>query len=88
MNFLEVWVMYAIFGITLFSAVFVWAVRARQFTDLDKGRYIALRTEDTERGDRPETPAKVDSLTLLFIVFIALALFLSAIWLGYMVGRT
>ena len=53
MTFMSVWLLYAIVGVALFAATFLWAVRTRQFSDLDRARYIALRAEaeDSDRGD-------------------------------------
>ena len=81
MTFLTVWIVYAICGSVIFSAVFVWAVRARQFSDLDRARYIALRTsDDIDPAGKP--PGRVDRWTLPVIVVIALAPLAIALWIG------
>jgi cbb3-type cytochrome oxidase maturation protein len=87
MTFLKVWVIYAVFGISLFSAVFVWAVRNRQFSDLERGRHIALRAEKIiETEDRDDAPGRVDRLTWLALALIAFALLGSGLWLGLRSG--
>lgn len=77
MIFLKVWIGYTIFGVSVFSAAFVWAVRARQFTDLGRAHHIALRSaEPIERAD-DRVPSRLDRYTVLFL-FLLLALVLAA----------
>ena len=81
MTFLEVWVAYAVVGVTVFSAVFVWAVRNRQFTDFDRARYIALRDQpEAERAS--ELHSRLDKYVLVGIVLITCAALLTAIVFG------
>ncbi len=47
MALLTMWILYAVFGVTVFSLLFLWAVRARQFSDQDRARYLPL--EDPEK---------------------------------------
>lgn len=84
MTFLEIWVIYAVFGISVFSVVFVWAVRARQFSDLDRGRHLALMAaRHIEKDGEPHgPPGRIDRLMWIALVAIACALFASAICLG------
>ncbi len=42
MNLAVFWILYAVVGIILFSAVFFWAARAGQFRDQDRARYLPL----------------------------------------------
>ena len=44
MSLIIAWTLYALLGIGLFSAFFLWAVRNRQFTDQDRARYLPLAT--------------------------------------------
>ena len=83
MTFLDVWIAYAIFGSAAFSAVFVWAVRSRQFTELDRQRYIALNAAELrERSDANRRPAGLDRYTWLALLLITFALMSAAVWLG------
>jgi len=74
-SLLAVWVVYAIIGCFIFTAVLLWAVRSRQFTDLDRQRYIALKAAalpETDGKDR--APGFLDRYTWLIIVLIFLGL--------------
>ena len=87
MSFVDVWIIYAIFGTTAFSIVFVWAVRSRQFTELDRQRYIALRAaEPVEAEQAGRTPARLDRFTPLGLAAVTLAVVAAGLWLG-LVGR-
>lgn len=59
MTFLDVWVGYTIVGVILFTAVFLWAARTGQFSNLDRGRYIPLKAAD--QIDEPESPSREPS---------------------------
>jgi cbb3-type cytochrome oxidase maturation protein len=48
MSLIVTWVLYALLGIGWFSAFFLWAVRARQFTDQERARYLPLTTLEEE----------------------------------------
>lgn len=88
MTFLDVWLGYAVFGTIVFSIIFVWAVRARQFSDLDRGRYIPLdgdRTTSSE--DEPcRRRSRVDLWGVALVVCIAGVLMLTAVVLGIRSG--
>ena len=89
MTFLDIWITYAIFGSAAFSAVFVWAVRSRQFTELDRQRYIALNSaEFRERPDANRRPSGLDRYTWLALLLITFALMSSAVYLGAGAHRT
>jgi nitrogen fixation-related uncharacterized protein len=84
---LKVWVGYAICGAIIYSAVFIWAVRNRQFTELDRQRYLALNAEKLpEDGDNlKETPHFLDKYTwvaMLFLTFMMIAVALLLGWKG------
>jgi cbb3-type cytochrome oxidase maturation protein len=51
MSLLSVWALYIVLGVTLFSALFLWAVRERQFTDQDRARYMPLRKPEPDADD-------------------------------------
>jgi len=42
MALLVMWLVYAAFGVIVFSLIFLWAVRAGQFSDQQRARYLAL----------------------------------------------
>ncbi|MGD0110496.1 MAG: cbb3-type cytochrome oxidase assembly protein CcoS [Armatimonadota bacterium] len=42
MDLLTIWILYAVIGVTLFSLLFVWAVRSGQFRDQHRARYLPL----------------------------------------------
>ena len=44
MSLIIVWALYAVLGVGLFSAFFLWGVRTRQFGDQDRARYLPLET--------------------------------------------
>lgn len=82
MTFLDVWVGYTIAGVFLFTAVFLWAARNRQFSNLDKGRYIPLKADRLieKPGDPEIKPSQIDrytwvSLLLLTVVVIIVVVF-------------
>lgn len=81
MTFLTVWIAYAICGSIVFSAVFVWAVRARQFSNIDRARYIALRTSD-ESDPARGTPNRIDRWTWLIVLTLALTPVIVAVLMG------
>ena len=81
MTFIDVWIGYAIFGVTLFSIVFAWAVRTRQFSDLDRGRYIPL-DKDHPSEARGSHVSRIDMWGLRVMVLIAAAMLLAAVVVG------
>jgi cbb3-type cytochrome oxidase maturation protein len=48
MALLLLWIVYALVGVSVFSAVFIWAVRAGQFRDQDRARYLPLEAPPRE----------------------------------------
>jgi len=42
MTLLVMWTTYAVFGVIAFSAVFLWAVRTRQFSSEERARRLPL----------------------------------------------
>jgi nitrogen fixation-related uncharacterized protein len=87
MSFLEIWVIYAIFGSSAFSILFFWAVRARQFSNLERGRHIPIESME-EAGVRPsERPVgRIDKYTWLVLVTLAAAVLISVVWIGVRSG--
>jgi nitrogen fixation-related uncharacterized protein len=61
---LVMWLVYAAFGVTVFSLIFLWAVRAGQFSHQQRARYLPLdgcASSDAEQcsvqgGERSESP--------------------------------
>ena len=60
------WILYTVVGILVFSLAFVWAVRARQFWNQDRARYLPL--EDEEATDSSGEPGGVPGSMLVVIV--------------------
>lgn len=83
MTFLEVWIGYAILGSAIFAAGLVWAVRHRQFTDMDSARDIALRAED-DIGNEPQSCShnRADIAGLAGILLTAIAVIAAVVWIG------
>ena len=82
MTFLDVWIGYAIFGTAVFSAMFVWAVRNRQFSDLDRARRIALEARTIEPDHDYRETSRSDRCGLIALLLIVLATLGSVIWVG------
>jgi len=55
-SLLVLWVMVAVLGVAGGTAVFVWAVRRRQFSDQDRARYLPFLGQTPEPKD--ETSSK------------------------------
>jgi len=81
LTFIDVWIGYAIFGVTLFSVVFAWAVRTRQFSEMDRGRYIPL-DEDQGSDAGGGSVSRVDKWGLRVMVLIAAAMLVAAVVIG------
>ena len=56
---LAVWISFTVLALSGIIVVFVWAVRARQFSDQDRARHLPLRSNippqesEGEAGDGP-----------------------------------
>lgn len=57
MEILITWIGFAVLGVGLFSALFLWAIRERQFTDQDRARYLPLQQPGVE-ADRDNPSVK------------------------------
>lgn len=84
MTFVDVWLGYTVFGVAVFSLMFAWAVRARQFSDMDRGRHIPLAGErETERaGDVERRPGAVDRYTWIVLALLTAAALAFALVIG------
>jgi nitrogen fixation-related uncharacterized protein len=82
MTFLTVWIGYTIIGVTLFSAAFAWAVRTRQFSDLGRARYIALRSAEPVEPAETRAPSRIDRYTWLFLFLLLAAVLAATLWIG------
>lgn len=83
MTLVVAWTIYTVVGVSLFSAVFVWAVRTRQFTELDRQSRIALATpEPLEQTAQARAVSRVDKLGLVIVALVAVAVIAAALWLG------
>jgi len=56
---LTIWILYAVVGVTIFSLLFLWAVRTGQFRDQERARYLPLEHPREAEGD-PEPPEKTE----------------------------
>ena len=54
MTLLMMWTTYAVFGVIVFSAVFLWAVRTRQFSSEDRARRLPLECPTAVPGEAAE----------------------------------
>jgi cbb3-type cytochrome oxidase maturation protein len=83
MMVLAAWILYTGFGILVFSLAFLWAVRARQFWDQDRARYLPLDDEDPT-PEEPKKRAGAAGLLVPIIVFvIGLGLVILTVVLSY-----
>lgn len=83
MSLLTAWVIYTIAGVAAFSVVFVWAVRSRQFTELDRQRYIALRVDEpSETARTRRVPNRIDRYTWVALLALSIAAMATAIVMG------
>lgn len=84
MIIVRMWIGFAMAGVTLFSAAFLWGVRARQFTDLDRARHLPLNAaEPIEQDPQGRRCSVMDTLGLLAIVLVTIVLFSLVMWVGY-----
>jgi len=56
MTLLVMWTTYAVFGVIVYSAVFLWAVRTRQFSSEDRARRLPLDCPAPVAGDPGSVP--------------------------------
>jgi len=56
-SLLVMWVTFTVLALAGAVAVFVWAVRARQFSNQDRARYLALDDENNVASGRREPAA-------------------------------
>lgn len=83
MTLLVAWTICTVFGMSLYAVCFIWAVRSRQFTELDRQRYIALDVDDSVPPEQKDLhPGRLDRYTWIFIVLLAAAVCSSAAWLA------
>ena len=85
MTFVEVWIGYSTIGVLVFSAVFLWAVRARQFSDLDRAGRIPLRSPDEAKASEL-IPSRIDRYSLLGIALIVASALAAVLWIGMRQG--
>ena len=72
MTLLVMWLSYTFFGVALFSLVFLWAVRTRQFSD--PGRAARLVIEDLPPPDEPSPAARSRAWRVMLVpAFLLLA---------------
>ena len=88
---LMMWILYTVYGVLVFSLVFLWAVRARQFGDQDRARYLPLGDEVPAEGPEDTPPEAADQagigvslLAPILIFAAALGLMLLTMLLSYL----
>ena len=73
MSLAEAWALYTVIGASAFAAAFAWAVRARQFTELDRQRRMALDVEpEVEEKDVARPVSRADRFVALALPALAL----------------
>lgn len=84
MTLLAMWIFYTAFGVTFFSAVFLWAVRTGQFTSQDRARFMPLAdlpaADEPAEAPRPPRRAMLVPLVLLCVSALGMA---AAVWVAY-----
>jgi len=60
MALLLTWILYAFLGVTIFSLIFLWAVRHGQFRDQDRARYLPLHGMEEKHEKEPPAAASAD----------------------------
>jgi len=68
------WIGYTVCGVLVFSLAFLWAVRARQFWNQDRARYLPLGDEAPAELDPRVARMPVSALAPILIATAALAL--------------
>ena len=84
MAFIEIWIGYTFFGVSALSAMFIWAVRKKQFSNLGRGGSIPLDA-DTMPGDTDQmehTPKWADRYTPVILASLVCISLILALWLG------
>ncbi|MCC6445733.1 MAG: hypothetical protein IT210_20050 [Armatimonadetes bacterium] len=81
MTLLEVWATYAFLGMLVYCALFIWALRNKQFTGFDRARHIPL---DAAEPIEPENrrASRLDRYTGRGIALLTLALFGYTLWVA------
>jgi len=81
MTLLVMWTTYAVFGVIVYSAVFLWAVRTRQFSSEERARNLPLQCP----GGTPDEAAGVRSGWRVMAVPLVLLLLAAAVIAGLLV---
>lgn len=83
MSLLTVWIIYTAVGLVGFGAVFVWAVRSGQFTELDRQRHMALDADHLpEPVDSKISVSRADAYAWKVLISIAFAAIAAALVIG------
>ena len=56
MGLLTMWILYAVIGVTIFSLLFLWAVRSGQFRDQQRARHLPLDRPPEREPERDQSP--------------------------------
>lgn len=83
MTFLEVWVGYAIVGTLIFTVMFSWAVRARQFWGMGRAGSIPLDADTIPDEEQPGPPSRSDRWALIVIAVVSAAILASTLWAAF-----
>jgi nitrogen fixation-related uncharacterized protein len=81
---IAMWVFYTAFGVIFFSAVFLWAVRNRQFSSQDRARYLPLAELPESAGvaGRQWAARRVMAVPAVLGLMCAVAI-AAALWCAY-----
>ncbi len=79
-----IWLGNVIYVATVVSAALLWAVRNRQFSDMDRPRHFALNAADelNDQSQANRRPGRLDRYIWLFMLIVTAAVFATALWIG------
>ena len=80
------WILYTVVGILVFSLAFVWAVRARQFWNQDRARYLPLEGETPTEVSRESRGVPGSMLVMIVLGVSALAMVALTLIMAYVHG--
>ena len=75
--FLNLWILFACFGIIFSILLFIWAVKKGQFEEQERARFLPLK--DIDDDEKLEKPGRGFSETMLFVIIAVLGLVIISI---------
>jgi len=85
MTLLVMWTVYAVFGVILYSLVFLWAVRTRQFSSEQRARRMPLEYPPAVHSDVPPKARSWPTLAVpAVILLIGAAAVIAAVICSYL----